>query len=571
MPLSHSVPNPGDHVLFLVLRRMRAPLIVMIAITSISVLGMVLIPGVDEQGRPYHMSFFEAFYFVSFMTTTIGFGEIPHAFTPEQRFWVTLCIYPTVVGWLYAFGSILNLMQDPAFKRTLFHAAFARHVRNLSEAFCLVCGYGATGHLLVRRMTREYRQCVVIDINQEVINELVMEDLSLYVPGLGADAAETEHLIMAGLRHPLCRAVAAITNDDQANQKIAMTARLLHPDIAVIARAEYPETERNMRAFGVHHVINPFATFAEDIAEAMTMPAHFRFRTRLMEGHDPEELAARLAALADRPWVLCGFGRLGQTIHARLAEAGVRFAVVDAHPEINPLPEGAIIGRGIEEGHLREAGIEQAGGVIAATDDDMDNLSIIMAARRLNPDIFTIVRQVHRANGALFEAAAPDMVMQCNHLVARNAHSWIATPLLHDFADGIARLSERTVERLMKRIAAKTAAETFETWQVRLDDGDMPAAAAMMREGTELRMGHLLRDPWHPDEPLPHIVLLAKLGGREWVLPGPSLPLRLDMNLLFCGRQSTGWLAARYQSEALAYGVARASEDWAAAPASDGA
>ena len=571
MPLTHSRPNPGDHVVFLVMRRMRAPLIVMIVITAISVLGMVLIPGVDEHGRPYHMSFFEAFYFISFMTTTIGFGEIPHAFTPEQRFWVTLCIYPTVIGWLYAFGSILSLMQDEGFKRTLFHAAFARHVRNLTDAFCLVCGYGATGQLLVERMTREYRQCVVIDIDQDAINELVMEDLNLFVPGLGADAADSEHLIKAGLKHPNCAAVAAVTNDDRANLKVAMNARLLHPDIPVVARADHEETAANMRAFGVHHVINPYAIFAEDIAEAMRMPAHFRFRARLMEGDDPAELAERLASLADAPWILCGFGRLGRMIYERLAGEGVRFAVVDAFPDRNHPPEGAIIGRGMEEPTLREAGIERAGGIIAATDDDMDNLSIILAARRLNPGVFTIARQVRRANQAMFDAARIDMIMQCNRLVARNAHSWIATPLLHDFADGIARLSDRTVERLMKRIANKTSSDTFETWQARLDGREAPAVETMLAQGAELRLGHLMRDPWRPAEALPQIALLAEHAGREWVLPGPSLPLQRGMNILFCGRQTTGWRAAIRQPEALAWGVAHAEGDWAGVAAGEGA
>ncbi|WP_160315792.1 hypothetical protein [Mariprofundus ferrooxydans] len=46
------------------------PLIIMISVSSISILGMVLIPGVDASGHPYHMTFFEAFYFVSFMSTT---------------------------------------------------------------------------------------------------------------------------------------------------------------------------------------------------------------------------------------------------------------------------------------------------------------------------------------------------------------------------------------------------------------------------------------------------------------------------------------------------------------------
>src|SRR3712207_4203486 len=82
---------------FLVLRRMRAPLIVLIVIFAVSVLGLTLIPGQDADGAPLRMSFFDAFYVMSYTATTIGFGEIPVPFTYNQRMWVTISIYLTVI------------------------------------------------------------------------------------------------------------------------------------------------------------------------------------------------------------------------------------------------------------------------------------------------------------------------------------------------------------------------------------------------------------------------------------------------------------------------------------------
>src|SRR5574343_460625 len=105
-----------DSVIFLMLRRMRAPLIVLIAIYAISMLGLALIPGVDANGRPTPpMSFFHAFYFVSYTATTIGFGEIPVAFSDAQRLWVMVCIYLTVVGWSYSVVTLIALLQDKGF------------------------------------------------------------------------------------------------------------------------------------------------------------------------------------------------------------------------------------------------------------------------------------------------------------------------------------------------------------------------------------------------------------------------------------------------------------------------
>ena len=149
--------------IFLVMRRMRAPLIVLIVIFAVSTLGLTLIPGQDAEGRPWRMGFFDAFYVMSYTASTIGFGEIPYAFTYNQRMWVTISIYLTVVGWAYAIGSLLALVQERSFRQALALQHFTRKVRRLAEPFLLIAGYGQTGELLARSLDALGRRFVVID------------------------------------------------------------------------------------------------------------------------------------------------------------------------------------------------------------------------------------------------------------------------------------------------------------------------------------------------------------------------------------------------------------------------
>ena len=133
------------------LRRMRAPLIATVAVYAIAVLGLVLIPGIDTDGNPAPpMSFFHAFYFVSFTATTIGFGELPVPFSNGQRLWVTVCIYLAVFGWTYTILSLLALMQDKPLQQAVAVGRFRRAVRRIGEPFYILCGYGETGTLLAR-------------------------------------------------------------------------------------------------------------------------------------------------------------------------------------------------------------------------------------------------------------------------------------------------------------------------------------------------------------------------------------------------------------------------------------
>src|SRR3954454_14010001 len=153
----------ASEAIFLVLRRMRVPLIVLISIFAVSVLGLTLIPGVDAQGRPFHMGFFDAFYVMSYTATTIGYGELPHAFPYNQRMWVTVCIYLTVIGWAYAIGSLLARLGDRAFRQALALQRFTRKVARLGEPFVLVAGYGRAGELLGHSMDALGRRFVVLD------------------------------------------------------------------------------------------------------------------------------------------------------------------------------------------------------------------------------------------------------------------------------------------------------------------------------------------------------------------------------------------------------------------------
>ncbi len=225
-----------NNLVFLFMRRLRAPLITLITVYAVTVFGMTLIPGRDADGNVWYMDFFHAFYFVSFMGTTIGFGEVPYEFTDAQRMWVTLSIYATVVSWLYGIGQTLAVLQEPMFGRLMRLRGFTSHVRNLREPFYLVCGYGVTGSIVVKRLIDRGIRVVVVDIEQDRIDALELDNLVIPVPSLCADASLPDILDHAGLQHKQCIGVLALTNNDNVNLSIAIASKLLAPRRQVITR-----------------------------------------------------------------------------------------------------------------------------------------------------------------------------------------------------------------------------------------------------------------------------------------------------------------------------------------------
>src|SRR5690606_37853131 len=97
--------------------------------------------------------------------TTIGFGEIPHSFSDQQRLWVIVSIYLSVVGWAYTLGSVFSLLSDRSLQQAIAMQRFVRAVRRLREPFYLVCGYGETGRLICSALDRMGLRSVVIEID----------------------------------------------------------------------------------------------------------------------------------------------------------------------------------------------------------------------------------------------------------------------------------------------------------------------------------------------------------------------------------------------------------------------
>ncbi len=306
-----------ENTVFLFLRRMRRPLITLLLTYSISILGLVLIPGQDAQGNIWHMDFFHAFYFVSYMSTTIGFGEIPYAFNDAQRLWVTISMYASVIAWLYAIGTILTLIQNRNFQHALAKYKLIRQIRKLREPFYLICGYGETGSGLARALTDMGHHVVVVEIDSFRSNMVMLDNLRDDVPALNGDAQKPVHLQDAGLQNPLCQAVVAVTNDNEVNLKIAITSKLLHPDINVICRADSHDIEKNMASFDTNYIVDPFDTFAAYLATSFQAPCLYLLHAWLFSSSDEDNPEDPIYPPIKHHWIVCGFGRFGKAVYKR--------------------------------------------------------------------------------------------------------------------------------------------------------------------------------------------------------------------------------------------------------------
>tara|TARA_R110002153_G_scaffold18021_3_gene63086 strand:+ start:147006 stop:148718 length:1713 start_codon:yes stop_codon:yes gene_type:complete len=538
-----------NNIIFIFFRRMRLPLLSIVVIFSITVLGLTLIPGQDDNGNVWYMSYFHAFYFVSYMSTTIGFGEIPYPFTDAQRLWVMFSIYSTVIAWLYAIGTLLTLIQDKTFQQAFKELRFSRKIKHLREPFYIVCGYGETGSALVASLTERNQNVVVIDINPDVINFLKLENLRQLVPGLLADAARPIHLIEAGLEHPLCQGVIAVTDNNDVNLKIAVTSKLLSPKLKVICRADSHEVENNMSSFGTDYIIDPFDTFAIHLTTAIQSPA-LNLLHMWLTGARYQALAHPIYPPQQGRWIICGYGRFGKTIYQQLKVNGIKPIIIESSPETTGLPDSDISaddwikGWGTEAITLNKAGIADAVGIIAGTDNDSNNLSIIMTAKEMNPNLFVVARNNLEENTRLFDAIKADIVMHPSSIIANKISGLLSTPLLYAFLGLASQQTREWASEMVKRICLIVKEQVPDAWELVINNQEAFAVFNKLSANELVTIGHLLSNPKQRDEPLFVMPLLLQRNGIITLLPDNTMPLQINDKLLLSGR-----LSARYKME----------------------
>jgi voltage-gated potassium channel len=115
-------------------------------------------------------------------------------------------------------------------------------------------------------------------------------------------------------------------------------------------------------------------------------------------------------------YIICGYGRVGRRIAHEFRSAGVPYVVIDLNPDVIPIAQRAgetyVEGSGTSDEDLRQAGLERARGLVAASDSDVDNLYITLTARAARPDLQIVARASTEDTATKLSRAGADRIVQ---------------------------------------------------------------------------------------------------------------------------------------------------------------
>ena len=442
--------------LWLILQRMRTPFLVIISTYTLSIIGLLLIDGVDNEGNVYRLSIFDAFYFISYTATTIGFGETPFVFTYPQRIWVSMSIFFTVTGWFYSVGTLIALLQNKLFLEEFEKAKFTRKVAYLKEKYIIILGYNSITSEIIKKANEYGLRSVVIEKEEQKRDHLLLENFTPPVFCLNADAYNPEALERAGIKSPYCRAIVSLFENDALNLRIALTSKVLNPTIFMAIKSTTKNQTENLMDVGVQIIENPFEIIAEHINMAINTPHRLRL-VRWIYGlgtlFDP------LLSLPSGKYIVCGYGRMGKSIYEVLKQNHFEIAFAEIDPQKISYPNASIqdqpkilIGDGDDKEILKQLGIDSCVAIIAGTDDDTNNLSILATAKKLNPHIITIARENELEDFSIFESSNIDTIFIPAKVLINKTVNAILNPTLDLFIKHVHRLKEDEVMSLAKKL-----------------------------------------------------------------------------------------------------------------------
>jgi len=311
---------------------------------------------------------------------------------------------------------------------------------------------------------------------------------------------------------------------------------LLNPNMKVICRADHKEFMDNMKSFGTNHIINPFETYADHLAMAIHAPG-LHLLEEWLTGVPNRALSDPIYPPhpEGKRWVLCSYGRFGKAIKKHLDKEEIDSIVIDANEALIKDVSPSIHGSGTQAVTLKAAGIDDAVGIVAGTDNDANNLSIIMTARDLNPGLFTIMRQNHRANDAIFKAIHANQVMQPGDIIAHRILALLTAPLLADFLKLIRHKDSTWANEVISRIAGVVDETTPYEWVVTISPDKAEAVLPALRMNRPVTVGDLLRNPRDREHQLQAIPLMLRREEESFLMPANDFRLEEFDRILFCG------------------------------------
>lgn len=237
------------------LRTSLAILAVIILVVVIGTVGYMLIEGWD---------FLDSLYMTVTTIFTVGFGEV-HELSRGGRVFTLVVIVLGVGTLLYGLGAMVEFVITGQLSGMFRRRVVRRRVDRL-EGHYIICGYGRVGEAVAEQFRSDKAKFVVVDNEPDSIERA--EAVGILV--VRGDASTDEVLEAAGVTK--AKGLVSAVGSDAGNIFIVLSARVMNPELFIIARSASTDAISKLRRAGASRVVSPYDIGGRKMATLMLKP-----------------------------------------------------------------------------------------------------------------------------------------------------------------------------------------------------------------------------------------------------------------------------------------------------------
>ena len=223
-------------------------------------------------------------------------------------------------------------------------------------------------------------------------------------------------------------------------------------------------------------------------------------------------------------YIICGMGRVGRSAARELARQAAPFVIIEQSESKSSQAQEewlVMVGDATQEQMLRQAQIEQARGLVAATTTDATNLYIVLTARELNPKLKIIARASEEdAQKRLLKAGADSVVLPYLFAGQRIAQSFLHPHVMSFLDTATTHLGmDLEIGEILVGAESSVAGKTVEASRIRQGSG---AIVLAIKRSQGMRFNPSSEDRIQPGDYLIAMGEPAQLRQLEQMASSPA-------------------------------------------------
>jgi voltage-gated potassium channel len=227
------------------------------------------------------------------VVSTVGLGEVQPLGPGGIYFTIVLIVFGVSAMLFFlasVFEFILSEYLGDIWGRSRMKSSIAKQ-----EDHYIVCGYGRVGRSVAEELSAQGKSLVVVEMESEHVRQCTDDGFAV----VHGDATDSDILEEAGIEK--AAGLVSALRSDADNLYVVLSARVIRPDILLVARADQPEAEEKLMLVGADRVISPHHIAGKRMANLMIRPGACDFLDAAVSSNLPEYQLTELNVVAGMP------------------------------------------------------------------------------------------------------------------------------------------------------------------------------------------------------------------------------------------------------------------------------